>query len=66
VITLFESKKLISVIILFPYKNEKFYERLRERFLEHVESLQTVSRAEMATLQRLDDVYIFSYLEYFT
>jgi len=27
-------------------------------FLEHVESLETVSRAEIATLQRLDDVYM--------
>jgi len=37
-----------------PYENKKFC----ERFLEHIESLQTVSKAEIATLQRLDDVYI--------
>jgi len=41
-----------------PYENKKFYKRLRERFLEHIESLQTVSKAEIATLQRLNDVYI--------
>jgi len=40
------------------YENEKFYKRLHKRFLEHVESLETISRAEIATLQRLDDVYI--------
>jgi len=42
----------------FSYENKKFYKRLRERFLEHIESLQMVSRAEIAMLQRLDDVYI--------
>jgi len=29
---------------LIPYKNEKFYKHLRERFLEYVESSETVSR----------------------
>jgi len=48
----------IGYLCVSPYENKKFYKRLRERFLEHIESLQTVSRAEIATLQRLDDVYI--------
>jgi len=39
-------------------ENEKFYKRLCERFLEHVESLETVSRAEIAMLQRLAGIYI--------
>jgi len=28
-------------------------------FLEHVESLEMINRAEIATLQRLNDVYIW-------
>jgi len=39
-------------------ENEKFYKRLCEHFLQFVESLKTVSRAEIAMLQRLKDVYI--------
>jgi len=42
-------KDVRKLWLAHPYKNAKFYKRLREHFLEHVESLETVSRAEIAT-----------------
>jgi len=40
-------------------ENEKFCKRLCERFLEHIKSLETINRAEIATLQCLESVYIW-------
>jgi len=44
-----------------PDKNEKFYKRYVSVLREFVENLETVSRVEIITLQRVWRYYIFVY-----